>query len=36
MSESEADVFVLGISSTIKPLPVQTKNNWDVSVYIVP
>jgi cation:H+ antiporter len=26
--------FVLGISSTIKPLPVQTKSNWDVAVVI--
>jgi len=26
--------FVLGISSTIKPLPFQTKSNWDVAVVI--
>ena len=26
--------FVLGISSIIKPLPFQTKNNWDVAVVI--
>jgi cation:H+ antiporter len=26
--------FVLGISATIKPLPFQTKSNWDVAVVI--
>ena len=26
--------FVLGVSSTIKPLPFQTKSNWDVAVVI--
>ena len=26
--------FVLGISATIKPLPFQTKSNWDIAVVI--
>ena len=27
--------FVLGISATVKPLPFQTKSNWDIGVVIV-
>jgi cation:H+ antiporter len=27
--------LVLGISSTIKPLPFQTKSNWDIGVVVV-